>query len=323
MSKSPESAEVVIRAERTGDGTLVMSVEDTGIGIPVDRLNEINARLSRAPVVDVAVTRHMGLYVVGRLAHRHGIRVQLRERPYGGIAASVIVPSQLVRNDPDTPRTIVPVETPGWVQPLGGAGMSAPRLSIEARGADGLRAQRQSAQLPGTLPFAVRDAALRQTAAGSGAPGPGGEPGAGSGTGWPASADQEADRRRSGPVPDASNPGAIPVPRFVPADPSELPKRQPRALSAANGIPAPPERGEKVPVSAGEEPAVLSEAERIRNELSDFQLGQRVALSDMSGLEGPGSADQEGGSRIGADAGTGTSEPAGGMPGEMGDNQGE
>jgi hypothetical protein len=105
-SKSPESATVVIRAEKTGDGTMVISVEDSGIGIPADQLAAINTRLGRAPVVEPSVTRRMGLYVVGRLAQRHGIRVQLRERPYGGITANVITPSRLIQADPETPPRI-------------------------------------------------------------------------------------------------------------------------------------------------------------------------------------------------------------------------
>jgi hypothetical protein len=80
-----------------------VSVEDAGIGIPADQLADINMRLGRAPVLEAAATRHMGLYVVGRLAQRHGIRVQLRERPYGGIAAHVILPSRLVRGQPGAP----------------------------------------------------------------------------------------------------------------------------------------------------------------------------------------------------------------------------
>ncbi|HEY2242561.1 MAG TPA: ATP-binding protein [Streptosporangiaceae bacterium] len=105
-SKSPESATVVIRSERTGDGTMVISVEDSGIGIPADQLAAINARLGRAPVVEPSVTRRMGLYVVGRLAQRHGIRVQLRERPYGGITAHVVTPSRLIQAGPDTPPRV-------------------------------------------------------------------------------------------------------------------------------------------------------------------------------------------------------------------------
>ena len=100
-SKSPESAVVVVRAERTGDGTLVLTVEDSGIGIPTDQLADINTRLGRPPVLEVAATRPMGLYVAGRLAERHGLRVQLRERPYGGIAAHVILPRDLFHDSPE------------------------------------------------------------------------------------------------------------------------------------------------------------------------------------------------------------------------------
>ncbi len=100
-SKSPESAMVIVRAERTGDGTLVLTVEDSGIGIPTDQLAEINARLGRPSVLEAAATRRMGLYLVGRLAERHGLRVQLRERPYGGIAAHVILPRDLFHDRPE------------------------------------------------------------------------------------------------------------------------------------------------------------------------------------------------------------------------------
>ena len=37
-SKSPESAAAIVRAERTGDGTMILTVEDAGIGIPADQL---------------------------------------------------------------------------------------------------------------------------------------------------------------------------------------------------------------------------------------------------------------------------------------------
>jgi hypothetical protein len=123
-SKSPESTPVLIRAERTGDGTMVISVEDSGIGIPADQLAAINARLGRAPVVDPSVTRRMGLYVVGRLAQRHGIRVQLRERPYGGITANVITPSRLVQADPDSPPRTAR-RPPGRPQPVAAAASPA------------------------------------------------------------------------------------------------------------------------------------------------------------------------------------------------------
>jgi hypothetical protein len=260
----------------------------------------------------------MGLYVVGRLAHRHGIRVQLRERPYGGLVASVIIPSRLIRNDPDAPRDILPADPAGRYQPLGGVAPSAP-LSIEARGADGLRAQREDAEYP-TAPYpAARDSAVRPAAAGPGSGGPGEH----SGTGWPVSAGQpvsegqEAHDARPAPAPAAGYRDAVPVPRFEPADPAELPKRKPGALSAANGIPAPPVPREKVPAAATEDPAVESEAKRIRDELSDFQLGQRAAFQDVSAADNPANSPQ-----AGPDASPDVGEPAGDAPDDAGENDG-
>ena len=94
---------------------MVISVEDSGIGIPPDQLADINLRLGRPPVVDPAVPGTWGCTWSG-LAQRHGIRVQLRERPYGGISANVITPPRLVRADagaaPRTARRPVTSPTP-------------------------------------------------------------------------------------------------------------------------------------------------------------------------------------------------------------------
>lgn len=98
-SRSPKHTQVVVSARAIADGTVVLSVEDSGIGIPVERLAELNTRLEGPPVLDVGVTRHMGLYVVGRLAHRHGVRVQLQTRPFGGTTAYVVLPAHLVQGE--------------------------------------------------------------------------------------------------------------------------------------------------------------------------------------------------------------------------------
>ncbi|MGH8866636.1 MAG: sensor histidine kinase, partial [Actinomycetes bacterium] len=98
-SRSPQHQQVVVGGRALDDGTVVLAVEDNGIGIPAERLVELNARLGAPPVLDVSVTRHMGLYVVGRLAHRHGIRVHLDSRPFGGTAAYVLLPPWLVQQD--------------------------------------------------------------------------------------------------------------------------------------------------------------------------------------------------------------------------------
>ncbi|MGP0028019.1 MAG: ATP-binding protein [Streptosporangiaceae bacterium] len=132
-SKSPQSAAVVVRADRTGDGTLVLTVADSGIGMPADQLADINARLGRPPVLEAAASRRMGLYVVGRLAQRHGLRVQLRERPYGGIAAHLILPCDLVHGRPEP---IAPGASNGGTddEPAGEAGLAAGHEAASAGG---------------------------------------------------------------------------------------------------------------------------------------------------------------------------------------------
>ncbi|OJF15746.1 sensor histidine kinase, partial [Couchioplanes caeruleus] len=74
---SPPNSHVVVEARRLGDG-VVLSVEDRGIGISREQLRDLNERLANPPMVDVAVSRMMGLVVVARLANRHGVKVELR-----------------------------------------------------------------------------------------------------------------------------------------------------------------------------------------------------------------------------------------------------
>src|SRR6266568_648634 len=53
-------------------------------------------RLSNPPLADFTVARMLGFYVVGRLAQRHGMKVQLRHSPYGGVTALVLLPMALL-----------------------------------------------------------------------------------------------------------------------------------------------------------------------------------------------------------------------------------
>jgi hypothetical protein len=72
---------------------------DSGVGIPNETLTEINERLDNPPVMDVSVSRHMGLFAVGRLAERHGIRVRLRARSPQGIIAMVWLPDAILQEN--------------------------------------------------------------------------------------------------------------------------------------------------------------------------------------------------------------------------------
>ncbi|WP_146159312.1 sensor histidine kinase [Allonocardiopsis opalescens] len=95
-AKSPDHAQVVISGQPMDDGRLLLVVEDEGIGIPKDQLTNLNSRLSGTPELDEDVIRHMGIYVVSRIAHRHGLEVQLEPRAFRGTSAFVVVPADLL-----------------------------------------------------------------------------------------------------------------------------------------------------------------------------------------------------------------------------------
>jgi hypothetical protein len=93
---SPSNAPVVVTSSNIEGGGALVSVSDTGISMTEDELAEANRRLAEPPVVDVSVSRRMGLFVVGRLALRHGIRVQLRKGEGAGLIAMVLLPPALI-----------------------------------------------------------------------------------------------------------------------------------------------------------------------------------------------------------------------------------
>jgi len=70
----------------------VLEIEDRGLGMSDEELVEANERLANPPMVDFALSRVLGLYVVARLAQRYTIKVQLRHSWYGGITALVLLP---------------------------------------------------------------------------------------------------------------------------------------------------------------------------------------------------------------------------------------
>ena len=83
-------------------GGVLIEVRDDGVGISEARLTDMNWRLDHPPVLDVSISRHMGLYAVSRLAARHGIRVKLRPGTPQGLSALVWLPGGLARHDHTT-----------------------------------------------------------------------------------------------------------------------------------------------------------------------------------------------------------------------------
>ncbi|PKW19807.1 nitrate- and nitrite sensing domain-containing protein [Saccharopolyspora spinosa] len=77
---APET-QVTVSGHRRGDGSLEVDIVDRGIGMSPDELNAVNQRLATDEEIKLSTSRRMGLFVVGRLASRHGIRAELRPGP--------------------------------------------------------------------------------------------------------------------------------------------------------------------------------------------------------------------------------------------------
>ncbi|BFU47040.1 nitrate- and nitrite sensing domain-containing protein [Krasilnikovia sp. MM14-A1004] len=92
---SPPNTVVVADGRRIRD-YVVVQVEDRGLGMSEEQMDLLNRRLAEPPTVDVAAFRLMGLAVVGRLAARYGIKVELRANLEGGTVAQVTLPSSIV-----------------------------------------------------------------------------------------------------------------------------------------------------------------------------------------------------------------------------------
>ncbi|MGR8008051.1 nitrate- and nitrite sensing domain-containing protein [Streptomyces hypolithicus] len=115
---SPQT-KVRVTATRLPDGRVMVEIHDKGIGLTAEDFADINHKLANPPTVDAAVSQRMGLFVVGRLADRHSIRVQLR--PSGeqaGTTSLVMLPDAITHggggealpHDDFTVSSIIPAQ---------------------------------------------------------------------------------------------------------------------------------------------------------------------------------------------------------------------
>ncbi|MEV0240163.1 nitrate- and nitrite sensing domain-containing protein [Streptomyces sp. NPDC050674] len=157
-SFSSPQTKVKVTGHALPDGRVLIEIHDTGIGLSPEDLAAINERLASPPTVDVSVSRRMGLFVVGRLSQRHGIRIQLRPSDSGGTTALVMLPVDVAQGG----RKPQPKQ-PGQPQVGGG-----PAAAQAAAGAAAARRAAGAGQGAGAL-----GAGASGNAFGGGAPGGG------------------------------------------------------------------------------------------------------------------------------------------------------
>jgi signal transduction histidine kinase len=100
---SPEDTQVYVTGQPLNSGGVLLDITDNGVGISEQEMAHANWRLDNPPVVDVAVSRRMGLFVVGRLAARHGVRVRLRHAQSGGLTALIWLPESVAAPEAAAP----------------------------------------------------------------------------------------------------------------------------------------------------------------------------------------------------------------------------
>ena len=111
---SPPNQDVTITSV-TRPGGVTVEVSDGGLGIPEESLQEFNQTLLDGGDVTPDTPRRMGLFVVSRLSHRHGLTALLQRNERKGITATVLLPSAILHEGAGLPvaaPSVAPVAEP-------------------------------------------------------------------------------------------------------------------------------------------------------------------------------------------------------------------
>jgi signal transduction histidine kinase len=267
---SPPQTRVVVKTGWGASGFIV-EIEDRGLGIPTAAMDELNQRLTHPPEFDLADSDQLGLLVVARLAQRHGIRVTLRTSAYGGAAAIVLIPKELV--------------VPATMSPPSQASLAA----------DGAPAQ-QWMPFPGLAPAAVSASSAYLASVADPDPDPGPEPGPGPADRFPA-APRLAPYAGTAPGVASggfTDPDPESAPDFGGGDFPALPRRTRQASLAPQLREASrPTRRLGPPAVDGDDPDAARSAEHARSLISSVQQGWRsgraaAEQADDQAYDGPG-----------------------------------
>ncbi|MFC9892198.1 nitrate- and nitrite sensing domain-containing protein [Nocardia sp. NPDC127579] len=94
---SPPDSSVEVTSGTVGKG-IAIEISDQGLGMSAADMAARNALLAQPPDFSVATMSgdsRLGLFVVAKLAARHGITVRLTASDYGGVKAIVLIPRSL------------------------------------------------------------------------------------------------------------------------------------------------------------------------------------------------------------------------------------
>ena len=182
-SFSAAETPVTIAGHLLSSGGVLLEITDQGVGMGAEEMAHANWRLDNPPVVDVAVSRRMGLFVVARLAARHGIRVRLRPAASGGLIALVWLPDEAIMHEapdgsagrarPAPEPAIGPVADGASPEPRPASGeTSAAGPAEQEVDATSRRGSRRCGRTPKT-PASARTGSRRRAAARSAGPTPG------------------------------------------------------------------------------------------------------------------------------------------------------
>ncbi|MEU9352710.1 nitrate- and nitrite sensing domain-containing protein [Streptomyces griseoloalbus] len=242
-SFSPPDLPVEVSGWLLENGEVMLSVQDEGIGMTGERLERLNSRLSD---FDPQATYDaegedglgLGLYVVARLAHRHGVRVQLREQKQGGVAAVVVLPDTMLASAAPT-AVPTPASGTGHTVSLPGADAEANSNVLPGRteSGDPLVALAEEA-------VRRRDAAAGETP-GESVPGPATEPDRAAGPS-PDGAAESAEKRAGEAAtdhPEGTEAGRVAEPAGPASDggADAVPPERPAEITMELLIPAQPD----------------------------------------------------------------------------------
>jgi len=263
-SFSAAEMSVEISGQLLTSGGVLVDVTDRGVGMSAKEMAYANWQLENQSAKEITVLKWMGLFVVARLAARHGVRVRLQQAEVGGLTALVWLPDEVVEyagasGQPD--------------QGFGheAAGDITDRTLLAGRPSDDGNVVVPPAEDPGqTRRLPVFDAVESNWFSGnSKAPGPSGSTAA-AGSGWASPADEGWRAAQTADSPSSGGETA-----------AGLPRRSPNANLIPGAIPP------------STQPALPNRsAAAARDRLAGFQRGVTEGRAAASGTVDPAGQDE-------------------------------